>query len=127
MKIIEVTYSLQTHRDEEDAFCSACAVVNENEEKSPEQVFDELRVWVHQRLSLHEEVEQLDEKKRSLESDLAYMREVLRRASFAWREIEAQWAKAKAFLEQHGLEVTEALPVAPNFDLEEEPVCSAVL
>ena len=105
MRIVEVNYSLESRCDEGDVCCSACATVDEGE--SPDLVFDELRQWVHQQAALSAEVEQLAEKKRTLESDLAYMRVQCRRASFVWQDIESRWAKAKAFLEQHGLEVTE--------------------
>jgi len=118
MRIVEVNYSLESRCDEGGVCCSACAVVDEGE--SPDLVFDELRQWVHQQASLSAEVEQLAEKKRSLEGDITCMELHIKRVSFVWQEIEMQWEKAKAFLEQHGLEVTAQLPAAPSFDLEEE-------
>ena len=77
---------------------------------------------MHQQASLHKEVVALTEKKRTLESDITYMKVRVKRASFVWQEIEAQWEKAKAFLEQHGLEVTAQLPGAPSLEFEVEEV-----
>ncbi|MGB3208238.1 MAG: hypothetical protein WBB28_24910 [Crinalium sp.] len=93
--------------------CKVYLEAEVNEGENVDEVFSKLQQQADSYAHQHREIQNLAEVARYLEYDARRYTGQLSEAKKQFEFLKEKWDKAKAFLEQHGVEVTAQFPVTP--------------